>query len=119
MTNGRREGIKGPMGLRLLRIVILLWIGWYLTGPVAETIDRWDGPRQEMHDILFNAGGRVTLFACAFCIVIGEAKKQRERCSRPLIFFQRYLCDPMPPTLAFLAVLPDVATHSPPLPLRI
>jgi hypothetical protein len=113
------ERYKEGMGLRLLRIIILLWIGWYLTGPLAETVDRWDGPRQEMHDILFNAGGGVTLFACAFCIVIHRARKLRERCSLPLGIFQR-----QPSGLAWfspasLFLSPHAATHSPPLPLRL
>ena len=113
------RGYKGTMGLRLLRIVILLWMGWYLTGPVAETIDRWDGPRQEMHDILFNAGGGMTLFACAFCVVIHQARKMRERCSRPQGALELQPSGLILALPACFALLPDASTHSPPAPLRI
>ena len=107
------------MRRRALRIVILLWMGWYVTGPLAETLDRWDGPRQEIHDILFNAGGGVTLVACAFSLAALQARKLRERCSLPVSVFWR-----QPLSLAFfspvcLPLSQDIATHPPPSPLRI
>jgi len=27
------------------KLFVLLWLGWYLSGPVAETIDFWDTPQ--------------------------------------------------------------------------
>jgi hypothetical protein len=107
------------MRVRALRIVILLWMGWYLTGPLAETVDRWDGPRQEIHDILFNAGGGVTLVACAFSLAVLQARKLRERCSQPLGTnrLQPFIVALLLPSCLPFAV--DVATRSSPPPLRI
>src|SRR5262245_15016924 len=48
-----------------LKGLIFLWLGWYLSGPIVETIDTWDSPQNEMQDVLFNAGGAITLIALA------------------------------------------------------
>lgn len=104
---------------RLLRIIVLLWIGWYAVGPAAETFDYWDGPHQELHDILFNAGGGVTLVACAFALVIFQARKLRERYSRPRSFGRAQVVDAaFAPLISELRLLP-ASIHSPPVPLRI
>jgi hypothetical protein len=105
---------------RALRIVVLLWFGWYLSGPLAATIDRWDGPRQEFHDIQFNAGGGVVLVAAAFCFAIFLVKKFRERFLSPL----RSVCQavvglfaPDPQPIHLEAKLDS--NRSPPFPIRI
>lgn len=103
-----------------LRIAVLLWLGWYLAGPVCETIDFWDPPRSEMTDVKRNAGGFVTLIAAIFCCAIFFVRKWRERCSflpgvlrrrlLPLIFYLSMFAMPAAPA----------SSHSPPLlPLRI
>jgi hypothetical protein len=107
------------MRRRALRIVILLWLGWYLSGPLAEVVDRWDGPRQEIHDIQFNAGGGVTLVAAAFCFALFWVKKLREHDSDILQTLCRRL-----PNLSFpqpwgLRPAPSFDIHSPPFPRRI
>lgn len=107
------------MKQRLLRIIVLLWIGWYVSGPIAETIDHWDGPHQEIHDIMFNAGGRVTLVACAFAMVVLQAKKLRDLCFAP------QHCEGLAVAGALLAPAftrfhsSPASIHSPPTPLRI
>jgi hypothetical protein len=107
------------MRQRALRIIILLWLGWYLAGPLAEVVDRWDGPRAEVHDIQSNAGGRLTLLAAAFCFAIFWVKKLREYCRDLSRTFCRQL-----PSLRFTHLLAlgtalPVDIHSPPFPLRI
>jgi hypothetical protein len=100
-------------------MIVLLWIGWYMSGPLAETIDHWDGPDQEIHDILFNAGGGVTLLACAFSLVILQAKKLRESCSLPDHSERPPAAGcALGPAAAVLHLL-TVSIHSPPTPLRI
>lgn len=69
------------MKRRAARILVLLWFGWYLTGPLCETIDFWDTPREEMHDVMFHAGGGVTLLAAVLCFGMVVFRKLRERCS--------------------------------------
>jgi len=100
-------------------MIVLLWIGWYVSGPIAETIDRWDTPHQELHDILFNAGGRVTLVACAFALIILQAKKLRDSCFAPHHSERVALASSML-TLCFAGLrFSPISIHSPPIPLRI
>lgn len=108
------------MKRRALRIAVLLWLGWYLSGPVCETIDFWDPPRAEAHDIERNAGGAAALVAVIFCFAVFLIRQWRKRCCflpgalrgffLPIIAFRRVLA--LPATIA--------CSHSPPLsPLRI
>ena len=107
------------MKWRLLRIVVLLWIGWYVAGPVAETLDYWDGPHQEIHDILFNAGGGVTLVACAFSLVILQARKLKDLFSLPRNSERALIAGgTLGPVIAELCLSP-ISIHSPPFPLRV
>ncbi len=110
-----KEGVKRTA----LRVVVLLWLGWYISGPVAETFDFWDGPRQEVHDILTNASGRLTLFACGFCLILFEARKLRARYS--LSRKSAYLRKGAPAVLHIACEPVRLLTpiHSPPTPLRI
>ena len=105
---------------RALRILILLWLGWYTSGPLCETIDFWDTPQEEMRDVMCSAGGAATLVAGIFCLGILLFRKWRERYS----FSTRIVRDSLPPLtfdLPILAVSSSPASsHSPPLsPLRI
>jgi hypothetical protein len=45
--------------------LILLWLSWYFSGPIVETIDTWESPQNEMQDVIFNAAGALTLIALA------------------------------------------------------
>ena len=111
--------ILGVVKRRLLRMIVLLWIGWYVTGPLAETLDHWDGPHQEIHDILFNAGGGVTLIACAFSLVVLQARKLKESCALPRNSERALAADgTLGPVIAELR-LSTTSIHSPPFPLRV
>src|SRR5262249_38793043 len=107
------------MKRRAVKCLVLFWLGWYLSGPVAETIDFWDPPTEEMRDLVRNAGGAVVLVAAAVCIGIVLLRRLREglRCLAET-FRQRSL----PLTFTTPLCIPLAAptpTHSPPLPLRI
>jgi hypothetical protein len=102
-----------------LRILVLLWLGWYLSGPVAETFDFWDAPSSEFRDVIRNAGGLTTLLAAVFCIGVLLHRKFRLRSHhfpRRDLFRSRFALSS--PRL-YSALIPAEAAHSPPLPLRI
>jgi hypothetical protein len=108
------------MKRRALRVAILLWLGWYLSGPLCETFDFWDPPQAEVHDIERSAGGVVTLVATIFCFAIFVIRKWRERC----LFLAGALWSGFLPLTFYLpaSTLPvtPASSHSPPLsPLRI
>ena len=108
-------GVKG----RLFKIVILLWLGWYLSGPVEEMIDSWDPPREEMHDVMRNAGGLATLLAVGVCFALAVLRKLRERCKYFARLISQRVCFlilKLPILLPFAVPAP---AHSPPTPLRI
>lgn len=108
------------MKRRALKIAVLLWLGWYLSGPVCETFDFWDPPRAEMHDVKRNAGGYATLIAAIFCFAFLILRQWRKRCS----FLPGQLQRCLPVLISYLPIFAAPATptasHSPPLlPLRI
>lgn len=104
---------------RAIKFVLLLWLGWYLSGPVAETIDFWDSPTEEMHDVLRNAGGTAVLVAAAVCIGIVLLRRSREGFGHLAEALRHHS---LPLICTFPVCLPlaaPIATHSPPAPLRI
>lgn len=107
------------MKRRVLRILVLLWLGWYISGPLCETIDFWDTPREEMHDVMNSAGGAATLVAGIFCFGILLFRKWRERSSLLARTLRgRFL--PVTFQLPMFSLLaPPAPSPSPPLPLRI
>ncbi|HEV2380149.1 MAG TPA: hypothetical protein VG206_10190 [Terriglobia bacterium] len=106
---------------RGIRLIILLWLGWYLSGPVCETLDRWDGPRQELSDILFHAGGGLVVLAAAALVGPRLLKRLREAVVQsfaPNQLWQFSACQRA--ALLLLSDLPAPApANSPPVPLRI
>jgi hypothetical protein len=124
----RHEGnltqyFSGDIGFRvkrrLLRILVLVWLGWYISGPACEAVDFWDSPREEMHDVMRSAGGAATLVAAIFCFGILLFRKWRERYS----LLARALRGRFLP-LAFLLprftlLTASSPSPSPPVPLRI
>ncbi len=108
------------MKRRVIRILILLWLGWYLSGPLAATIDFWDSPQEEMKDITRDAGGAVTLIAAAVSIGIALARKLRERSLCLAMVLRRGFVPLVSEAPSFLALAAPAPAHSPPpTPLRI
>ena len=105
------------MTRRTLKILVLVWLGWYLSGPVVETIDFWDPPTEEIRDVLRNAAGTVVLVAAAVSIGIALLRKRREGLGYLRQAFRPHFVTFMTPVC--LPLTAPTATHSPPLPLRI
>ena len=108
------------MKQRAVRMLVLFWLAWYVSGPVCEWFDFWDPPRAEMHDVVFYAGGGITLVAAGFGLALALYRKLR----------QRSLCrrsnsqNPLPLVVKFSFAGPSIrfslnVNHSPPIPLRI
>ena len=102
-------------------MLVLFWLVWYVTGPVCETFDYWDPPRQELHDVLFYGGGGITLVAVGFAISIALFHKLRERCACPPQAGRISVRPPatLPADLVNLLLLPAAFIHPPPALLRI
>lgn len=103
------------MKRRVARILVLLWFGWYLTGPLCETVDFWDTPREEMHDVIFHAGGGATLVAAVLCFGAIVFRKLRERCSRVARTVLGCIESSIPPLLQPVTLTIALPSHSPPL----
>lgn len=106
---------------RAVRLITLLWLGWYLSGPMCETVDRWDGPRQELGDVLFHAGGALVILAAATLVGPRLLKRLSEAVVRSLAPNRLY-----PSTVSRCAglvfsgdLLAPKTANSPPRPLRI
>lgn len=107
------------MKIRWLNCLFLFWIGWYISGPTAETFDFWDTPRQEMHDIARSGSGIVLLVGTALAVALDQIRRLRKRLwlnLRPLFGLILVRIE-LPATMAVLAIL--VPSHSPPIQLRI
>ncbi len=110
MRGMKRRGIK---------LLVLFWLGWYLSGPLSEIVDTWDNPQEEIGDIIRSGGGVVTLIAAVVCFGIALFRKLRERC----LYFARavrrkFLPLTLQPPISLSLTMPTTA-HSPPCPLRI
>ncbi len=68
------------MRRRILRLLFLLWLGAYLSGPFFESVDFWDPPQEELRDVTLSAGGAVTLLAAVFAAGLALLRKLRLRC---------------------------------------
>lgn len=108
------------MKRRLLKFAILLWLGWYLWGPVDPVVDFWDTPRQQMSDMVRAAGGTVVLTAAAFALAQLQFRNLRDRlrlaASAPVGIMTGH-----PPTTIPVAPVSALLlrSHAPPIPLRI
>jgi hypothetical protein len=107
------------MKRRVVKCLVLFWLGWYLSGPVAETIDIWDPPTEEMRDVLRNVGGIVVLVAAAVCIGLQLLRRLREGFGYLAEALRYHSLPVMLPLTFCLPFRAPLATHSPPVPLRI
>jgi hypothetical protein len=107
------------MKRRVLRILVLLWLGWYVSGPAAEMVDFWDTPPQELHDIARSAGGMVALIGTALAIVLSQIRKLRERLKIPALPARTLIALAIERPLAAVTPAIILSAHSPPIPLRI
>lgn len=108
-----------PMKRRVVRVFIVLWLGWYLWGPVDPAVDWWDTPRQTMADMVRAAGGMVVLMGAGLALAFMQMRKLRDRFRRAAhapngVVARR--ADPAPPPFLGTPIRP---AHSPPIPLRI
>ena len=107
------------MKRRAIRLLVLLWLGWYISGPAFETVDFWDSPQEELSDVVRSAGGFVALIGVVLCFAIGLFRKLRDGC----LAAARAIRHKALPFILQPLVFPPFATstiaHSPPTPLRI
>ena len=107
------------MKRRGIKLLAVLWLVWYLSGPLFETIDSWDSPQEEIGDIIRSAGGAVTLIAVVVYFGMVSFRKLRERCLYLARAVERLFvpvtCEPS----IFLSLRIPATTHSPPGTLRI
>lgn len=107
------------MKVRWINLVVLLWLGWYISGPTAETFDFWDTPRQEMHDVARSGGGIVLLVGTAIAVALDQIRRLRKRLRlnlRPLLGLILVRIE-LPATMVVPAIL--MPSHSPPIQLRV
>lgn len=107
------------MERRAVRILLLLWLGWYLSGPVAEMVDVWDTPPQEMHDIARGAGGMVALIGTTLAIALSQIREVRKRLRQKVNARLRPIAVVVEKVLPATASSPILLTHSPPIQIRI
>ena len=69
------------MSAPFVRIVFVFWLGWYLTGPLAETFDFWDTPQEEMTDLASSVDGALVWAAAAICLAILVSRQFCKCCS--------------------------------------
>lgn len=107
------------MRRQVVRVLVLFWLGWYLSGPVCESVDYWDSPSQEAQDILFHAGGGITLVAALSWFAIVLLRKWQEKFLHACGVARELLVPETPAGAMCIAFAPRYAAHSPPLPLRV
>jgi hypothetical protein len=107
------------MRKRALKILVFVLLGWYLAGPLFESVDVWDSPREESKDITRSAGGYVTLVAAVVCFGIVLLQRLRDRCRCVSTTVFRFALLSASRQLNFSLLESPLATASPPLPLRI
>src|SRR2546428_565535 len=69
------------MSAPFVRIVFVIWLGWYLAGPLAETFDFWDTPQEEMADLASSVDGALVWAAAAICLAILVSRQFCKCCS--------------------------------------
>jgi hypothetical protein len=109
------------MKARVIRIFVLLWLSWYIWGPVDPMVDFWDTPRQTMSDMERAASGIVVLMAAGFAVALLQRRNLRDRFrfySHITLGLVASASDPI--TLLCLSISFSLQPiHSPPVLLRI
>lgn len=103
----------------MLRIFVLLWLAWYIWGPVDPMVDFWDSPRQTMADMERAAGGVVVLIAAGFVMAKLLSRNLRERFRLASHTALGLIVCPAQVATASHFSIPYQLIHSPPVPLRI
>jgi hypothetical protein len=107
------------MNKRALKFLLLVLIGWYVAGPVVETLDHWDGVLAETADVARCAGGAMTLVIGGIAVALTLLRQLKARCA----FRARVLPGPSEPASLPLWIPAGITlasvSHSPPVPLRI
>ena len=104
---------------RILRVFVLLWLAWYIWGPVDPIVDWWDTPRQTMADMVRAAGGMVVLMGAGFATARLQGRRLRDAFrlhSHTMLSFVVRSVQRL--TVALLSI-PVQPAHAPPAPLRI
>ena len=105
---------------RAIRILVLLWLGWYLSGPVCEALDFWDTSQDELQDIVFHASGALVLVAAVFCAANLLSYKLRRFILAIARLLQSRHIDLVPLESAIpMRLVLSAGEHSPPTALRI
>ena len=107
------------MKRRVVRVFVVLWLGWYLWGPVDPAVDWWDSPRQTMADMVRAAGGTAALMGAGVAMALLQSRKLRDGfrlCSHAMLSLVVRSVQRV--TVAFLSI-PEQPIHAPPVPLRI
>ena len=103
---------------RFVRLLILLWLAWYLPGPICEVVDFWDSPAEEMQDVAFHGGGALSLAAAAFGVALANKTRTLYRVlARAARVIEAARSGPALLICVIARTIPQGV--SPPVPLRI
>ena len=107
------------MNRRALKFLLLVLMGWYVAGPLAEAVDHWDDVQSEIGDIARSAGGAVTVVMAGVALAIALLRCLKARCEFLARVFRGRFDLPFAP-VSLPAVITLVSpSHSPPVPLRV
>jgi hypothetical protein len=108
------------MKQRRIRLLMLLWLGWYISGPLDTTADFWGSPQEEISDIIVRStGGAVILVGAVLCIGLAVFRKLMEHCSFLANAVRRRCLPVVFEVSIFRALTAPSLTYSPPVALRI
>jgi hypothetical protein len=67
------------MRSRCLKLALVIFVGWYVSGPLFMTFDWWDNAAEETQDIARSAGGITAIVGAAFLAGLTAFKKLSDR----------------------------------------